>query len=70
MRPLFEEQESGRKQGSALKLQQLEKEKTRLFERLAGVAEQQKELAREVYAVEREHKRELDAVEEHTAPDP
>jgi hypothetical protein len=70
VRPLFEEQEPGRKQGSALKLQQLEKEKTRLFERLAGVAEQQKVLAREVYAVEREQKRELEAVEEHIAPDP
>jgi hypothetical protein len=70
VRPLFEEQEPGRKQGSALKLQQLEKVKTRLFERLAGVAEQQKALAREVYAVERKQKRELEAVEEHIAPDP
>jgi hypothetical protein len=68
--PLFEEQEPGRKQGSALKLQQLEKVKTRLFERLAGVGEQQKALAREVYDVEREQKRELEAVEEHIAPDP
>jgi hypothetical protein len=71
VRPLFDEQhEPGRKLGSALKLQQLEQEKTRLFVRLAGVAEQQKELAREVYAVEREQKRELEAVEEHIAPDP
>ena len=71
MRPLFDEQhEPGRKLGSALKLRQLEKVKTRLLERLAEVAEQQKELAREVYAVEREQKRELEAVEEHIAPDP
>jgi hypothetical protein len=70
VRPLFDEQEPGRKQGSALKLQQLEQAKTQLFERLAGVAEQQKELAREVYAVEREQKRELEALEEYIAPDP
>jgi len=68
--PLFEEQEPGRRHGSALKLRRLEKEKTRLLERLAEVAEQQKALAREVYAVEREQKRELEAVEEHIAPDP
>jgi hypothetical protein len=68
--PLFDEQEPGRKQKSALKLRQLEKEKTRLFERLAEVAEVQKALAREVYAVEREQKRELEAVEEHIASDP
>ena len=70
MIPLFEQQEPGRKQGSALKLQQLEKVKTRLLERLAEVAEQQKALAREVYAVEREQMRELEAVEEQIAPDP
>jgi hypothetical protein len=68
--PLFDEQEPGRKQGSVPKLQQLEQEKTRLFERLAEVAEEQKALAREVYAVEREQKRELKAVEEHIAPEP
>jgi hypothetical protein len=70
VRPLFDEQEPGRKQGSALKLKQLEKEKTQLFARLAEVGAQQKALAREVYAVEREQKRELEAVEEHIAPDP
>jgi len=37
--PLFDEQESGRKQERALKLQRLEKEKMRIFERLAEVAE-------------------------------
>ena len=68
--PLFDEQEPGRKQKSELKLRQLEKEKRRLFERLAEVAEVQKALAREVYAVEREQKGELEAVEEHIAPDP
>jgi hypothetical protein len=68
--PLFDEQEPGRKQGSAPKLRQLEKAKTRLLMRLAKVAEQQKALAREVYAVEREQKRELKAVEEHIAPEP
>jgi hypothetical protein len=70
VRPLFDEQEPGRKQGSAPKLRQLEKVKTRLLERLAEVAEQQSSLAREVYAVEREQKRELEAVEEHIAPEP
>jgi hypothetical protein len=68
--PLFDEQEPGRKQGSALKLKQLEKERTQLFARLAEVGAQQKALAREVYAVEREQMRELEAVEEHIAPDP
>jgi hypothetical protein len=67
---LFDEQEPGRKQGSAPRLRQLEKVKTRLLERLAEVAEQQSSLAREVYAVEREQKRELEAVEEHIAPEP
>ena len=67
---LFDEQEPGRKQKSELKLRRLEKEKTRLFERLAEVAEEQKALAREVYALEREQKRELEVVEEQTAPDP
>jgi hypothetical protein len=68
---LLDEQESGRKQKSEDKLRQLEKEKARLFERLAVVAEEQKALARQVYAVEREQKRELGAVnEEYVAPDP
>jgi hypothetical protein len=67
---LFDEQEPGRKQKSEMRLRQLEREKTRLFERLAEIAEQQKEVAREVYAVEREQKGELKAVEEHIAPDP
>jgi hypothetical protein len=70
MMPLFDQQEPGRKEKSELKLQQLEQEKRRLFERLAEVAEQQKALAREVYAVEREQKMELEAVEEHIGPDP
>jgi hypothetical protein len=70
MMPLFDEQEPGRKQKSELKLRRLETEKAQLFERLAEVAEVQKALAREVYAVEREQKRELEAVEEQIAPDP
>jgi len=68
--PLFDEQEPGRKQKSKLKLRRLEKEKSRLIELLAEVAEQQKALAREVYAIEREQKRELEGVEEYIAPDP
>jgi hypothetical protein len=67
---LFDEEGPGRTQGSELKLQQLEQAKTGLFKRLAEVAEQQKALARQVYAVEREQKRELEAIEEHIAPDP
>lgn len=50
------------------RLRELEKEKARLFEELAEVARQQKDLVRQVLALEREQKQHLKGVEEYIAP--
>lgn len=46
-------------------MQELEQRKTRLFEELAKVGQEQKRLAREVYAVEKEQREQLKATEEY-----
>ncbi len=63
--PLFDGDTHEEKERSTMKLQDLVKEKTRLFQELAEVADEQKLLARAVFAVERQQKQELEGVEEH-----
>jgi hypothetical protein len=47
------------------KLEELEQRKTALFEELAKVGEEQKRLAREVYAVEKEQREQLKGIPEY-----
>lgn len=47
------------------KLEELEQRKSQLFEELVRVGEEQRALAREIYAVEREQKAGLKAIEEY-----
>ena len=67
--PLFDEQEPGRKLGSAPKLRELEKKRVRLMESLLEIAKQQKALQSEMRGLEREVKKELQLVEEHWVPE-
>jgi hypothetical protein len=67
--PLFDEQEPGRKLGSAPKLRTLERKRVGLMESLLAIARQQKALQSEMRGLERELKKELQLVEEHWVPE-
>jgi hypothetical protein len=70
--PLFNERDAGLKEEptpkAKLKLAQLERERVRLMEDLAEVAQRQRALQSEMRRVERELKRELAGVEEYAVP--
>ena len=71
--PLFDERDAGLKEGptpkAKLKLAQLERERVRLMEELAKVAQRQRALQSEMRRVERELKRELAGVEGYAVPE-
>jgi hypothetical protein len=63
-------EEPGRKEELQYLLQQLEQEKTRLFEELAAISEEQRARVAEIRKIEKGQRTALEDIEEHIAEEP